>query len=139
MPKLDLAYLEQTASKVWRCQIAVPHRLRPAIGKNKLVRSLETKDLSVATLRKLKVLHEWRKLFADAERKVRAPGDDDGLMQEALEWREAFAQEARLASDAEQHTGPGSPDYVSTALEARYEAALAEVTDDTEDGLAHVG
>jgi integrase len=114
MPKLDTLHLE-FVGRSYRCQMAVPRHLRAVMGKAKLVRSLKTDSLSTANLRKLKVLHEFRKEITDAERKAKGQGPDP-LMAEALEWREAFATEA-VQGDG----GPHSPYYVSTALEARYE------------------
>jgi integrase len=114
MPKLDTLHLE-FVGRSYRCQMAVPRHLRAVMGKAKLVRSLKTDSLSTANLRKLKVLHDFRKDIADAERKSKGQGPDP-LMAEALEWREAFAIEAGQGDG-----GPDSPYYVSTALEARYE------------------
>jgi hypothetical protein len=114
MPKLDTSNLEKVAN-AYRCQLAVPARLRPIIGKAKLVKGLGTGDLTKANMLKLRVLHDFRKTLHDAERKLKGQKDDP-LMAEALQWREAFAQEAK-----EGVGGPYSPYYVSTALEARYE------------------
>src|SRR5271163_2699365 len=114
MPKLDTQHLE-FVGRSYRCQMAVPHRLRTIMGKAKLVRSLKTDSLSTANLRKLKVLHDFRKALHDAERKLRGQLGQDPLMAEALEWREAFEVEDRQGDG-----GPDAPDYVSTALEARY-------------------
>jgi integrase len=114
MPKLDTSNLEKVAN-AYRVQLAVPARLRPIIGKAKLVKGLGTGDLAKANMLKLRVLHDFRKALHDAERKLKGQKDDP-LMAEALQWREAFAQEAK-----EGDGGRYSPDYVSTALEARYE------------------
>jgi integrase len=114
MPKLDTLHLE-FVGRSYRCQMAVPRHLRAVIGKAKLVRSLKTDSLSTANLRKLKVLHDFRKHITDAERKLKGQGPDP-LMAEALEWREAFELEAGQGDG-----GPDSPDYVSTALAHRYE------------------
>jgi integrase len=114
MPRLDTQHLE-FVGRSYRCQILVPRLLRAVVGKAKLVRSLKTDSLSTANLRKLKVLHDFRKEIADAERKLKGQGPDP-LMAEALEWREEFARESALGD-----AGPDSPDYVSTALEHRYE------------------
>ena len=117
MPKLDTSNLEKVAN-AYRCQLAIPARLRPIIGKAKLVKGLGTGDLTKANMLKLRVLHDFRKTLHDAERKLKGQREDP-LMAEALQWREAFAQEAK-----EGDGGPHSPDYVSTALEARYEALV---------------
>jgi integrase len=114
MPKLDTANLEKVAN-AYRVQLSVPSRLRPIIGKAKLVRGLKTGDLARANMLKLRVLHDFKKTLHDAERKLKGQKDDP-LMAEALQWREAFELEAK------EGTGePASPTYVSTALEARYE------------------
>jgi hypothetical protein len=122
MPKLDTSNLEKVAN-AYRCQLAVPARLRPIIGKAKLVKGLGTGDLARANMLKLRVLHDFRKTLHDAERKLKGQKDDP-LMAEALQWREAFAlqwREAFALEAEEEDGGPNSPDYVSTALEARYE------------------
>jgi integrase len=114
MPKLDTSNLEKVANS-YRVQLSVPSRLRPIIGKAKLVRGLKTGDLARANMLKLRVLHDFKKALHDAERKLKGQREDP-LMAEALQWREAFELEAK--------EGTGEPDsstYVSTALEARYE------------------
>ena len=96
MPKLDILHLE-FVGRSYRCQMAVPRHLRRVIGKAKLVRSLKTDSLSTANMRKLKVLHDFRKEIADAERKLKGQGADP-IMSEALEWRGEFAREAALGT-----------------------------------------
>jgi site-specific recombinase XerD len=113
MPKLDTSNLEKVAN-AYRCQLAVPARLRAIIGKAKLVKGLKTGDLTKANMLKLRVLHDFKQTLAAAERKLKGQREDP-LMAEALQWREAFAQEA------EGVEGADSANYVSTALEARYE------------------
>jgi integrase len=110
MPKLDTSNLEKVANS-YRVQLSVPSRLRPIIGKAKLVRGLKTGDLATANMLKLRVLHDFKKTLHDAERKLKGQRDDP-LMAEALQWREAFAQEDSPSA------------YVSTALEARYDALI---------------
>jgi hypothetical protein len=90
-----IRFLSIFVGRSYRCQMAVPRNLRAVIGKAKLVRSLKTDSLSTANLRKLKVLHDFRKDIADAERKLKGQGPDP-LMSEAREWREEFAREASL-------------------------------------------
>ena len=117
MPKLDTLHLEYVGCS-YRCQMAVSRHLRSALGKAKLVRSLKTDSLSTANMPKLKVLHDFRKEIAEAERKLRGQGSDP-LIAEALEWREEAAKEAALGDG-----GPDSPDFVSTALEHRHEELI---------------
>ena len=93
MPKLDTSNLEKVANS-YRCQLAVPARLRPIIGKAKLVKGLGTGDLARANMLKLRVLHDFKKALHDAKRKLKGQKDDP-LMAEALQWREAFAREAQ--------------------------------------------
>jgi integrase len=112
MPKLDTSNLEKVAH-AYRVQLSVPARLRPIIGKSKLVRGLRTGDLTKANLLKLRVLHEFKKTLHDAERKLKGQRKDP-LMAEALQWREDFAQE------------PERDSYVSTALEARYDVLVEQ-------------
>ena len=123
MPKLDTANLERVAQLLPRPTLH-PSRLRPIIGKAKLVRGLKTGDLARENMLKLRVLHDFRKTLHDAERKLKGQREDP-LMAEALQWRDAFAHEAK-----EGDGGPNSPDYVSTALAARYEA-LIQAGEDT--------
>jgi integrase len=113
MPKIDTSHLELVGQS-YRVQMAVPRHLRAIMGKAKLVRGLRTDSLSKANLLKLRVLHDFRQTLAAAERSLR--GYPDVVLQEALQWRQAFAHEAE-AGDG----GPSSPDYVSDALEARYD------------------
>lgn len=131
MPKLDTGHLE-FIGRSYRCQMAVPRQLRAVMGKAKLVRSLKTDSLSTANLRKLKVLHDFRNAIADAERKLRGQGPDP-LMAEALEWREAFEVEAGHGDG-----GPESPNYVSTALEARYEELVEAEGQDRASAMVRV-
>jgi integrase len=112
MPKLDTSNLEKVANS-YRVQLSVPTRLRPIIGKAKLVKGLKTGDLARANMLKLRVLHDFKQTLHDAERKLRGQREDP-LMAEALQWREAFSQE-----DAKGEA------YVSTALEAGYDALIA--------------
>jgi hypothetical protein len=117
MPKLDTTHLEKVANS-YRVQLSVPARLRPIIGKAKLVKGLKTGDLARANMLKLRALHDFRKALHEAERKLKGQREDP-LMAEALQWREAFAVEAGQGDG-----GPDAPNYVSTALEARYDALL---------------
>jgi hypothetical protein len=119
MPKIDTLHLE-FVSRSYRCHMAVPARLRPIIGKAKLVKGLKTGDLTKANMLKLRVLHEFRKALHDAERKLKGQREDP-LMAEALQWREAFKAEAEAGRGEEE---AAALDYVSTALEARYDALL---------------
>jgi hypothetical protein len=80
----------------------------------------------------VKVLHDFRKDIADAERKSKGQGPDP-LMAEALEWREAFAIEAGQGDG-----GPNSPDYVSTALEARYEELVRTESEERASAMVRV-
>ena len=70
MPKLDTSNLEKVANS-YRCQLAVPTRLRPIIGKAKLVKGLGTGDLARANMLKLRVLHDFKQTLAVVERKLR--------------------------------------------------------------------
>jgi integrase len=124
VPKLDTSNLEKVAN-AYRVQLSVPARLRPIIGKAKLVKGLGTGDLTKANLLKLRVLHDFRSTLAAAERTLKGQKDDP-LMAEALQWREDFANE------------PEDNPYVSTALEARYEALVKEEGRERADAMVKV-
>ena len=124
MPKLDTSNLEKVANS-YRCQLSVPARLRPIIGKAKLVKGLRTGDLTKANLLKLRVLHEFRATLTAAERTLKGQKDDP-LMSEALQWQADFANE------------PEDNPYVSTALEARYEALVKQEGRERADAMVKV-
>jgi integrase len=135
MPKLDTSYLELVA-RSYRVQMSVPRHLRAIVGRDKLVRGLKTDSLSRANLLKLKVLHDFRRTLTAAERTHRAQQagtSQDPIMAEALDWQDALAQEERQGDG-----GPDAPDYVSTALEARYEELVKAREKDRADALVKV-
>jgi hypothetical protein len=95
----DRSFL-QWHGQSWRVQVAVPARLREAIGCAVLYHPLHTDSLAVANREKHKHVHLLKKRI---EETARRPADDP-LVTEALQWREAAGEE-----------------YTPTLLEQRYE------------------
>jgi integrase len=95
----DRSFL-QWHGQSWRVQVAVPARLRGAIGCAVLYHPLHTDSLAVANREKHKHVHLLKKRIEEAARR---PADDP-LTEEALQWRESAGE-----------------DYTSTLLEQRYE------------------
>jgi integrase len=95
----DRSFL-QWHGQSWRVQVAVPARLRAAIGCAVLYHPLHTDSLAVANREKHRHVHLLKKRIEEAGRR---PADDP-LTEEALKWRESAGE-----------------DYTSTLLEDRYE------------------
>ena len=98
----DRSFL-QWHGQSWRVQVAVPARLRGAIGCAVLYHPLHTDSLAVANREKHKHVHLLKKRIEEAGRKPAA----DPLTEEALQWRESAGE-----------------DYTPTLLEHRYEELL---------------
>ena len=128
---LDTSYLVKHGQQ-WRVQVIVPARLRPIIGKAKLVAPLHTDSLALANREKHKLLHEFRQAIAAAEveAKRRAKQAPEPLVAEALTWRQAM-EDARARDDAKAQEGVDDdeayerldPQYLPSAL-ADTEVAL---------------
>jgi integrase len=78
--------------ELYYATLKVPEALRPAIGKAKLIQSLGTSDKRQAERLAVPVVARWKAIF-DRER-----GQGDAVVNEALRWREYFAE---VSNDAE--------------------------------------
>lgn len=78
--------------QTWFVVVEVPPSLRERLGKRRIKKTLSTRDIHVARARRWKVVAEIRDQI-EAARKRR---DGDPLMQEAMEFREAFADPDKL-------------------------------------------
>jgi hypothetical protein len=58
---------------VWKVRLTVPEHLRDIIGRNQIIRSLDTKDEATALQRFHKVKAEVDRLIAEAEAAVKSP------------------------------------------------------------------
>jgi hypothetical protein len=123
-PSAQRAYLAWHGAQ-WRVQVAVPRRLRGIVGAAVLFRPLHTDSLALANRDKHRHIHALKERIKAAEGELRRrKAEPDALVSEALQWREALAQEAE-----EGDGGPDAPYHVLTALEDRYyELAKADGT-----------
>ncbi|WP_328734993.1 DUF6538 domain-containing protein [Falsiroseomonas selenitidurans] len=83
----DTRWIEQRRQG-WYCVKEVPRPLREVVGRARLVKSLGTRSLGEAQLRRWAVLADWERQLAVARRKPQS----DALADEALAWREEFAR-----------------------------------------------
>jgi integrase len=113
---MDRSYL-QWRGQSWRVQVAVPARLRGAVGCAVLYHPLHTDSLAAANREKHKHVHLLKKRIEEA---ARQPADDP-LTEEALQWREAAGEE-----------------YASTLLERRYEELVRSRGKPTADALVEI-
>jgi integrase len=113
---MDRSYL-QWRGQSWRVQVAVPARLREAIGCAVLYHPLHTDSLAVANREKHKHVHLLKKRI---EESARRPADDP-LTEEALQWRASAGE-----------------DYTSTLLEARYEELVRSKGKPAADALLEI-
>jgi integrase len=104
----DRSYLA-LHGRQWRVQVPVPEKLRPIIGKAKLVVPLHTDSLAIANRDKHQHVHALKQRLAEAEIEFRRRSKfpPDPLVEEAMEWRAAVndpdeqaADNARWALDA---------------------------------------
>jgi|SRR5271166_1976032 len=117
MSKHDKSFLEWIGRQ-WRVQISVPAKLRPIIGKARLVVPLHTDSLAIANRDKHKHVHALKERLAAAEVELRRRSKGtvaDRLVEEALTWREALRVDPNPATEEEPW---GNAD---AALDARYE------------------
>jgi integrase len=99
----------------WRVQLAVPARLKEAIGCAVLYHPLHTDSLAIAERTKHRAIATLKDRLAAAEGALKRRAGGDPLLAEGLDWRQSFKDEAQRASNDEEGV------YVSTALEARWE------------------
>jgi integrase len=97
----------------WRVQLAVPARLRGAVGCAVLYHPLHTDSLAIAERTKHRAIAALKDRLQAAEGELKRRTGGDPLLLEGLDWRQSFKDEEQRASDEEG--------YVSTALEARWE------------------
>jgi integrase len=93
MPK----YL-QKRRRVWYAMLNIPAALRPTFGRRTFLKSLETEALSVAEVRVLSVVAEWKKQIAIA--RATEGGTDDELLATVMKVRQ----------DAQRLKGEGTSD-----------------------------
>src|ERR1700733_7833284 len=113
---MDRSYL-QWRGQSWRVQVAVPARLRGALGCAVLYHPLHTDSLAVANREKHKHVHLLKKRIEEAGRKPAA----DPLTEEALQWRESAGEE-----------------YPPTLLEHRYEELVRSRGQPTADAYVEI-
>lgn len=93
-------YLEKHGNQ-WRVQKKVPPRLRPVIGKAKLVRSLGTDSLVEANRMKWPIVLEFDQLILQAEAEIKRRGAIiDPLIKSALEYRDEYTKAQQSPFDA---------------------------------------
>lgn len=112
-------------AETWCVQLAVPRDLVAKVGRKKLIRSLETRDVKEAQVRRLAVLAEWRAMFDAKRRPVPLEGNpangtllQDGAIPDwqasARRWRDAEPSPqadsliAEAVDDVERQHGPGA-------------------------------
>ena len=88
----------QKRRRVWYAMLNIPASLRPTFGRRTFVKSLETEALSVAEVRVLSVVAEWKKQIAIA--RGTEGGTDDELLATVMKVRQ----------DAQRLKGEGTSD-----------------------------
>jgi integrase len=88
----------QKRRRVWYAMLNIPASLRPTFGRRTFVKSLETEALSVAEVRVLSVVAEWKKQIAIAR------GTEGGTNDELL------ATIMKVRQDAQRLKGEGTSD-----------------------------
>jgi integrase len=108
----DRSFL-QWHGQSWRVQVAVPARLRGAVGCAVLYHPLHTDSLVVANREKHRYVHLLKKRIEEAARKPAA----DPLTEEALAWRDAPSEvlEARYEELVKSRGTPAADAYVEIA------------------------
>ena len=98
----------------------VPRPLQATLGKRRLVKSLETRDVNVARARRHKALTEFERTIAEARRgSTRNP-----LLEEALSWRAALTA-ANDEGETAEHPWETKEETVNLLLVERAEAIEA--------------
>ena len=115
---IDRSYLAQHGNRgTYRVQVWVPKHLRPILGSSMLFASCKTDSLSLANLRKHKLIHELKARIKDAEGELRKHARDapmDPLVTEALEWRAAIRDDD---TGAEEGVTPDAEYALSVRLD----------------------
>jgi integrase len=86
-PPGDTRWLE-LRGHTWHCVMDVPRPLRAAMGRKRMVKSLQTRDQTVAIARRHAAIAEFQQAFAKARRTT----ESDPIVTAAMEWRETFAR-----------------------------------------------
>lgn len=88
----DRRYLTQPRGEgtTWYAVAEVPRTLRRAVGKKRLLKSLETTDLRVARIARWKAVADLKSEIA--KHRTRGPEDQDPLLLEAMAFREEFVR-----------------------------------------------
>src|ERR1700733_5483758 len=115
----------------WRVQLAVPARLKEAIGCAVLYHPLHTDSLAIAERTKHRAIATLKDRLTAAEGALKRRAGGDPLLLEGLDWRQSFKDEAQRASDDDEG-------YVSTALEARWEEVAKAHGEAKADMLASI-
>src|ERR1700722_14816773 len=91
---IDKSYLALHGN-VWRVQGAVPGARHPIVGTKVLFASTPPDSLSLASLRKHRLIDQLKSRIEAAKRQLRGQGRaTNPLLAEAAEWRKALAGEA---------------------------------------------
>jgi integrase len=91
---IDKSYLALHGN-VWRVQVAVPVAVQSIVGAKVLFASTHTDSLSLASLRKHRLIDQLKGRIEAAKRQLKGQGRvDNPLLAEAAEWRKALAGEA---------------------------------------------
>ena len=123
----------------WHCVKDVPRRLQEAVGRKRLVRSLQTHDVLVARSRRWEVLADFERVLSAA----RAKTGPSTVIEAGLAWRSTLAA-LRAGDDAAisanmGHTpywreqGPGDPLTPQAAAIAHAEEGLSRTVDEMRD------
>ncbi|MBA4192682.1 MAG: hypothetical protein C0467_32345, partial [Planctomycetaceae bacterium] len=85
---LDRRYLEKHGNQ-WRVQVKVPIRVRPIVGKARLVQPLKTDSLAKANAIRWRYVAEFKQIILNAERRLRDGSGslDNPIIQDALAYR----------------------------------------------------
>jgi hypothetical protein len=85
---IDKSYLALHGN-VWRVQVAVPVAVQSIVGTKVLFASTHTDSLSLASLRKHRLIDQLKSRIEAAKRQLRGQGRaTNPLLSEAAEWRQ---------------------------------------------------
>ena len=113
------------------CRVAVPHALRPILGKNEIVRTLGTGDRVQAVRRLPRVSADIEDIFEEARHKLAAgPAtalDENGVKRLAVRW---FHQTEKRAAAAESMPGAPTMDRTEAGHQAAVDVGILADPDD---------
>ena len=110
--------------QTWFCVVEVPPSLRSRLGR-RLKRTLGTRDINLARVRRWRVIADLRGQIEEARR----TRDGDPLRLEAAELREVMTEAKRQAEAAPSQGGPDDPADAPEALLSDYIAERAEAVE----------